>query len=206
MNDHSVELRDSESNKRARTDFGTEASEVSSSVAHRDYDDAVSCTLINHDSWRHWRFNVYCCSDKICHNFLNLTCQDATDVMTYYLRYWWNVVHFHAYILLKLSKSYCSVDRSVSSLDSFSYPITLSIHQKVHLYASTSNISVSDSFALYLTVSIQSIYSDRLHRIMLTAIARKLTATKVAKMTPFLTRLWALLRREAFRFMKKILQ
>lgn len=47
--DHSVELRDSESNKRARTDFGTEASQGSSSVANKDYDDAVSCTLINHD-------------------------------------------------------------------------------------------------------------------------------------------------------------
>jgi hypothetical protein len=50
MNDeHSVELGDSESNKRARTDFGTEAGLGSSSATNKDYDDAVSSKLINHE-------------------------------------------------------------------------------------------------------------------------------------------------------------
>jgi hypothetical protein len=47
--DHSVELRDSESNKRARTDFGTEAGLGSSTATNKDYDDAVSSKSINRE-------------------------------------------------------------------------------------------------------------------------------------------------------------
>jgi hypothetical protein len=47
--DHSVDIRDSESNKRARTDFGTEAGLGSSTAPNKDYDDAVSSKSIDRE-------------------------------------------------------------------------------------------------------------------------------------------------------------
>ena len=77
--DHSVDLRDSESSKRARTDFGTEAGLGSSSVTNKD---SVSIKSIYYEHRR--RLHLYvirCFFSKVCHNFLSFNCHDATDSM-----------------------------------------------------------------------------------------------------------------------------